>query len=448
MRFGARRRAVGKHAGERSGRRRASVAPDAPIKEPSRRQRRQAKQAEQQPDQQPAAAIAPAPVPEASLEPSPPTPVEAYAPPPVPAPEPDLVPAALGAPVEIDAFDDTRETPAVREAREEARKKERRQARRQRRRQNRAEAAAETTVPEVAPPEPEVRVVRDVSAYPLTPPTANNGLLAVFQKRYLLKLLVRREISARYAGSFLGLLWSYIGPIFQFFVYWFVLGQILGLHERVPNFGVHIFCGLVVVHFFTETLTAGTRSIVRNKTLVVKLPLPREMFPVASMLVSLFHVFPQMVVLLVACLAYGWTPDLYGMAALGLAFLIAMLLGTALALLFSAANVFFRDFANMVSLTTMFIRFGVPMIYPFSIVDERFGEASKYYLLNPLADCVLLVQRALWLGATSDPEKYEAEHIPPNLLIYGLVMTGVGFVLLGVGQLVFSRLESRIPERL
>ena len=94
-----------------------------------------------------------------------------------------------------------------------------------------------------------------------------------------------------------------------------------------------------------------------------------------------------------------------------------MLLGTAGALLFSAANVFFRDFGNMVSIMTMFIRFSVPMIYPYSLVDERFGEAAKYYLFNPLADCVLLVQRALWLGATSDPEKYEAEHMPPDLLI-------------------------------
>ena len=71
-----------------------------------------------------------------------------------------------------------------------------------------------------------------------------------------------------------------------------------------------------------------------------------------------------------------------------------MLLGTAGALMFSAANVFFRDFGNVVSIMTMFIRFSVPMIYPYSLVDDRFGEAAKYYLCNPLADCVLLVQRA------------------------------------------------------
>jgi ABC-2 type transport system permease protein len=352
-------------------------------------------------------------------------PAPAYFPPPVPRPEPELVPATVGAPAEVGPDGDTALTQAAREER------------RERRRQRRVEAA-----------EPEVRAVRDVAALPLTPPSANNGLLAVFQKRYLLKLLVRREISARYQGSFLGLLWSYIGPLCQFFIYLFVIGTILGLHKEVQNFGIHIFCGLVVVHFFTETFNAGTRSIVRNKSIVVKLPLPREMFPVSSMLVSLFHVFPQMVILIIACLAYGWRPDLIGMASLALAFLIAMLLGTAGALLFSAANVFFRDFGNVVSIMTMFIRFSVPMIYPYSIVDDRFGDAATYYLFNPLADCVLLVQRAFWVGTTDHPDAIAKSDLPPDLMLWGLGMAGVGVVLLAIGQLVFSRLESRIPERL
>ena len=61
-----------------------------------------------------------------------------------------------------------------------------------------------------------------------------------------------------------------------------------------------MFAGLIIVHFFIETMNAGTRSIVRNKSLVQKMAVPREMFPVASMLVSLFHVGPQVVILLVA----------------------------------------------------------------------------------------------------------------------------------------------------
>ncbi|KAA1427998.1 ABC transporter [Nocardioides antri] len=287
-----------------------------------------------------------------------------------------------------------------------------------------------------------------IESVPLVAPSAGNGLLAVFQRRYLLRLLVKREISARYQGSFLGLLWSYIGPLCQFFVYWFVIGTILGLHDQVENFGIHVFSGLIVVHFFTETFGAGTRSIVRNKSIVVKLPLPREMFPVASMLVSLFHVLPQLLILTVACLFYGWVPDALGMAALGLGLFIAMTLGTAGALMFSAANVYFRDFSKVVDLLHLFVRFSVPMIYPYSLVDKRFGSAAQYYLFNPLADCVLLIQRAFWVGTTPDPDHTIRTDLPANLMIWGLSVAGVSLVLLVIGQLVFSKLESKIPERL
>lgn len=294
---------------------------------------------------------------------------------------------------------------------------------------------------------------------PLSPPSANNGLLAVFQRRYLLRLLVRREISARYQGSFLGLLWSYINPLSHFLVYWAVIGGILGLHKTVPNFPVHIFAGLIVVHFFTETFGAGTRSIVRNRSIVQKMPLPREMFPVATMLVSLYHVVPQIVIMVVACVLSGWTPDLYGMTCGVIALGVIMMIGTASALIFSVANVFFRDFGNVVNVLQMFVRFGVPMIYPYSIIDERFGRFAQFYTWNPLADAVLLFQRAFWVGTTAGPDDnvpggyrtvaYTAAHdMPDNLILIGLAMLVVGALFLLVAQLIFTRFENKIPERL
>ena len=60
---------------------------------------------------------------------------------------------------------------------------------------------------------------------PLAPPSSDQGLVGVFKRRYLLRLLVRREVSARYLGSFLGLMWSYINPLSQFLIYCFVFGR-------------------------------------------------------------------------------------------------------------------------------------------------------------------------------------------------------------------------------
>ncbi|GAA4371827.1 ABC transporter permease [Nocardioides caricicola] len=281
---------------------------------------------------------------------------------------------------------------------------------------------------------------------PLVSPAPKAGLIDVFRRRYLLRMLVQREISARYQGSFLGLLWSYINPLSQLFIYWFVMGKIM--NRGTENFAVHVFCGLIIVQFFVETFNAGTRSIVRNKGLVQKMAVPREMFPVASMLVSFYHMGPQLVILTVVSVLSGWTPNLEYLAGVVLAMLIIALLGTSLALMFSVANVFLRDVSSFVSILTNFVRFGVPMIYPYILVDARFGWFAQFYLLNPIADAVLLMQQAFWVGTTEHPELTHATHIPGNLWAFSFLALGVSALMLLLGQFIFKRFENRIPERL
>ncbi|MBA2956335.1 ABC transporter permease [Nocardioides sp. MAH-18] len=293
----------------------------------------------------------------------------------------------------------------------------------------------------------EERPIRDVEA-PLSSPSATTGLLEVFRRHYLLRLLVRREISARYQGSFLGLLWSYINPLSQFVIYYFVMGVIFGLHQGVENFAIHMFCGIVIVHFFNETFSAGTRSIVRNKSLVQKMAMPREMFPVASMLVSAYHLIPELVILVIVGALLGWTPTMAGMAAMVASLVICMVLGTGLALMFATANVFFRDVGNFVSIITNFVRFGVPMMYPYTMVQDRFGEFAELYLWNPISVAVLLFQEAFWVGTTKDPAATAASNLPADLWSYTAIGILMSLVVLAIGQLVFSRTENRIPERL
>lgn len=283
---------------------------------------------------------------------------------------------------------------------------------------------------------------------PLSPPWSQQGLLEVFSHRYILTLLVRREIAARYQSSVLGLLWSYVNPMSQFFIYYFVMGILFGRAQRTEAFAVHVFTGLIVVHFFTETMNAGTRSIVRNKALVQKMAVPREMFPVASMLVSLFHVVPQLVILLFATWIAGWHPDAMGIVVGVLGLLTSMTLGTALALMFSAANVFLRDVGNAVNVLSNFVRFGVPMMYPYTLVAQKFRGHTDIYLLNPIAEAVLDFQRAFWVGATSNPAHTAALDMPPNLIWLSLRALLISLVVLVFAQSTFTRLERRIPERL
>ncbi|WP_457831848.1 ABC transporter permease, partial [Staphylococcus aureus] len=80
-----------------------------------------------------------------------------------------------------------------------------------------------------------------------------------------------------------------------------------------------------------------------NASLIKKIYLPREMFPVASMLVAAVNTVPQIIVIVIIALFLGWAPTLFNVAAILVALLIIAILATGLGLLFGAINVTFRD---------------------------------------------------------------------------------------------------------
>jgi len=321
-----------------------------------------------------------------------------------------------------------------------------------------------TQPPEAAEPVTPARPAATALAdQPLISPFESAGLIDVFRRRYLLKLLVQKEVQSRYQGSLLGVLWSYVQPLVRFCMYFFVIGLVFGLHKSVPNFAIHMFAALAGVHFFTETFSSGTRSIVRNKAIVRKMPMPREMFPVASVIVSAVNSFPQLLILFVGAVAVGWHPEWQGIAAGLLGFAVLTVLGTALALLFSAMNVFFKDFQNIVATFQLFTHWIVPMIYPFAkLATSSLGHSYFYYLYmsNPLTVGVLLIQRCFWVPTipacpshytclpNGDPSQLGYPDLPHHLFALGFLMLAISAVILVMCQRAFSRLEGKFAERL
>ncbi|HXH79293.1 ABC transporter permease [Nocardioides sp.] len=288
----------------------------------------------------------------------------------------------------------------------------------------------------------------ELEALPLIPPAAT-GLAEVVRRRYLLRMLVRNTIQSRYQGTVLGWVWSYLQPAIRFCLFYFLFEVMIGRGAGMENFAVHLFAGMVMVHFFTETFNGGTQSLIQNRSLITKLPVPLEMFPVSRMLVAAWHTVPMLVILVFVCVVLGWVPDAVGMAAALLGFALVALLGLALGLVFSVANVFMRDFGKVAQTLTQFVTFSVPMMYPYTFVQDRFGESvASFYLYNPMAEAVLLIQRGFWTGTTSDPSYTEGIHLPDHLFTRGLVMTLIALICVVLAQRLFSRLESRVPERL
>lgn len=275
-------------------------------------------------------------------------------------------------------------------------------------------------------------------------PGRGAGLADVFQRRYLLSLLVRKEVQVRYRGSVLGWAWSYVKPAAQFAVFFIALGVFLRLNQSQVNYPVYLFSGIILVNLYIEAFSNSTRSLVDNGALIKKIYLPRELFPVSSTIVAFVNFLPQVVILLVVCIAVGWAPEPLQVVGIFLAIAIVLILAIGLGMLFGAANVSFRDSQNFVELIVMVVVWASPVLYPFAQVRDVLPSwALVLYQLNPITAAVELFHAAFWYPTTDG-----AGENPGNLYLFGLVALGVALLTLVAGQLVFKKLEGRFAQDL
>ncbi|WP_424935290.1 MULTISPECIES: ABC transporter permease [Bacteria] len=275
-------------------------------------------------------------------------------------------------------------------------------------------------------------------------PGSTTGLIDVFRRRYLLSLIVKKEVGIRYRGSVLGWLWSYVKPLIQFLVFFFALGVFLDLNKSIEYYPIYLLSGITVVTFFNESFANGTRSLVDNAALIKKIYFPRQMFPVASMLVATINTVPQIIVVLAIALFFGWAPGVLNIAALLLGLVIIALLATGLGMLFGAINVTFRDAQSFVEIIVMISVWASPVMYQWQMVAGKVPDwMFSIYTLNPITIAVELFHYGIWfpldpLGAATIP----------GLWPRSAIALGVAVLFVVIGELVFRRLEGRFAQDL
>jgi ABC-2 type transport system permease protein len=278
-------------------------------------------------------------------------------------------------------------------------------------------------------------------------PETGGKLRELFGRRDLLRLLVRRDLQARYRDSFLGFLWTVIRPLIQFLMYFIVLGQFLRAAEGIPNFAIYLFAGLTLYTFFNDMIAGSTGSILMNGGLVKKIYLPREIFPLASIGGAGFMFLVQLGVLVVAAVIFQALPAPVDMLWFLPSITLTLLYGVAVGLLLSAVNVYLRDIQYLTEVVLMLAMWASPIVYSWKMVSDvisRFGLPdwlAEVYLANPLTIAVLGFHKAFWgAGAPSD--------YPPGLAWRMVVAGLVGAVLLWIAHRVFTRLQGNFAQEL
>ncbi len=210
---------------------------------------------------------------------------------------------------------------------------------------------------------------------------------------FLLRELVRRDFAARYAGSSLGWLWSFLQPLWMLALFSFVFSAVLKtplLGQRTGNFGVFLFCGLLPWLAVHEGLVRATTAITDNGHLIKKLRFPPEILVLAVVVTALLQ---QLITsaLFIAILAWLGELSLPTLPLLLVALPVQLGLMVGLGSLFAAVHVFLRDTSQLLGLVLQTWFYLTPIVYPLEAVPEPYRDWLR---LNPLVALVELYRQA------------------------------------------------------
>jgi lipopolysaccharide transport system permease protein len=211
---------------------------------------------------------------------------------------------------------------------------------------------------------------------------------SVWLHRSLIWQMASREVVGRYKGSVMGLLWSFLNPVFMLVVYTFVFSVVFKARwgtggvgdESRTEFAVVLFAGMIVHALFAEVINRAPGLILGNVNYVKRVVFPLEILPVISMAAALFHALVSIAVLLAAILIFSGYVHWSSVFVL-IVFLPLVIMTLGFAWIFASLGVFLRDVGQVVGVFTTVLMFLSPVFYPVSSLPVFM---QPWMMLNPL----------------------------------------------------------------
>jgi len=254
-------------------------------------------------------------------------------------------------------------------------------------------------------------------------------VVQLYHYRALIQVLVERELKARYRGAALGFLWSFMNPLLLMGIYTLVFSVYMRLD--MASYPAFLLCGLLPWNCFAAGLNDATHSILGNGSLIKKVYLPSEIFPLVYVSSNVVHYLLSIPLLFVLLLLYHVPPS-------GALLLFPVILGVqclftyGLALILASLAVQFRDLLQVVPNLLMIWFFLTPVFYPRTKVPEQFRVLMDG---NPMAHLMQAYQDIFFF-----------RQLPaPGGLVVVALLSGV---LLVIGLWCFDRRKDFFVEEL
>ena len=251
----------------------------------------------------------------------------------------------------------------------------------------------------------------------------------LWQRREFVVELARTNLRAQHYNTALGQFWLVLNPLFLGLVY-FALVEIIG-GNRGTDFLAHLMLGLFAFRLVSTSVGQGARSVVGGGRLILNIPFPRALLPLASVLTAFMRFLPTLVVYAIIHAVAGLPVGPHLLWALPIIALLTIFAAGA-AMIAATAQVYFRDVTNFLPYLTRIWLYSSPVLYYADEVPDRFTPVLAANPLYPM------------LTSLSDVVNF-GESPSPGLMLWGAAWAFGGFVF---GALFFISREREFAVRL
>lgn len=264
----------------------------------------------------------------------------------------------------------------------------------------------------------------------------------IWRYRDLIYLFVKRDFISVYKQTILGPLWFLIQPIFTSLVMTVVFGNLAGIStDGVEPKILFYLAGNVMWGYFSTTLLNTSNTFIANQGIFGKVYFPRLATPI-SLAISGLLKFSIQFLLFISVLFYYYafksealaiTPNWELIWLLPILIAMMSLIALGFGIVITSLTTKYRDLKFLLAFGIQLAMYATPVVYPLSLVKERFGSYEWIALINPMT-AIIEAFRYIFLGNGS----------------FSWTNLGYSFafmsVLLFIGIIIFNKTEQNFMD--
>ncbi len=202
--------------------------------------------------------------------------------------------------------------------------------------------------------------------------------------------LFKRNIKAMYRQSLFGFAWALFPPIITAALWIFLRNNnVMSMGDTGIPYPIFVLTGTMLWQIFMESIQAPIKNVTANKTMLVKINIPREALLLSGMYEVLFNMFIKLALLAVIFIVFNQPIDTH-ILLVPIGIFAIILCGFAIGLILTPIGVLYNDINYGLVITLPFLMYLTPVVYP----KPTEGVVATIMKLNPLA--VLIPETRFW----------------------------------------------------